>query len=165
VPGVMQITVNDNPVRWFKERHPIRVADRVLNEGFGGTYTAYLVAEAGERGYVTTVLKRRRYLPEIKSETRSLRGMAERTAINTPIQGSAADLIKLAMVRIWRRLRERGLRSAMIVQVHDELLFEVPLEEVEEVERIAREEMEGAMELRVPLRVEIHRGKNWEEAH
>ncbi len=123
------------------------------------------VAAARERGYVTTILKRRRYLPDLKSESRSARGMTERTAINTPIQGSAADLIKLAMVRIWRRLKERRLRSTMIVQVHDELLFEVPPEEVEELEGLAREEMEGAMELKVPIKVEVHRGRNWEEAH
>ena len=108
---------------------------------------------------------RRRYLPEIMSPQAAIRQFAERTAINAPIQGTAADLIKVAMVRIFRRMEEKGLSAAMIMQVHDELVFETPLAEQEALIAIVRKEMEGVLKLRVPLRVEIAAGKNWDEAH
>ena len=114
---------------------------------------------------MTTLLRRRRYLPEINSPQPAVRQFAERMAINAPIQGTAADLIKVAMVRIFRRLNGKGLSAAMIMQVHDELVFEAPVPEREVVIALVREEMEGVLKLRVPLRVEIAAGKNWDEAH
>lgn len=123
------------------------------------------ITEARRNGYVTTLLNRRRYLPEILSENRRKREFAERTAINTPIQGSAADLIKVAMINIFRRLKERGLRTKMILQVHDELIFEVPKDELEDVKSLVKSEMEGAIKLDVPIKVDIGVGPNWLEAH
>ena len=123
------------------------------------------IAEAKERGYVTTILSRRRPIPELAGTNPAVRGMGERVAINTPIQGSAADLIKLAMIRIARRLKAGERRSRMLLQIHDELIFEVPENEIEEITRLVREEMEGAMALAVPLKVEIGVGSNWSEAH
>jgi DNA polymerase-1 len=114
---------------------------------------------------VTTLLMRRRYLPEIASPQPAIRQFAERMAINAPIQGTAADLIKVAMVRIVRRLAQEGLAAAMIMQVHDELVFEVPVAERETLMSLVRQEMEGVLKLIVPLRVEIAAGKNWDEAH
>ena len=128
-------------------------------------YLDGLLAQARQEGYVTTLFKRRRYLPEILSPQPAIRQFAERTAINAPIQGTAADLIKVAMVRIFRRLAGEGLAAAMIMQVHDELVFEVPLAERERVNALVREEMEGVLKLAVPLRVEIGAGRNWDEAH
>ncbi|MDZ7263232.1 MAG: DNA polymerase I [candidate division KSB1 bacterium] len=120
---------------------------------------------ARQHGYVTTLLNRRRYLPDIHSDNRRVREFAERNAINTPIQGTAADLIKVAMINIFRRLRERKLASKMIMQVHDELVFEVPQGEVEHVKELVRTEMENAIELSVPIRVDIGVGDNWLAAH
>ncbi len=122
------------------------------------------IQRAREQRYVTTLLNRRRRLPDILSENQRVREFAERTAINTPIQGTAADLIKVAMIRIWRELKKRGLRTKMILQVHDELVFEVPTEELEEVRELVRREMEGAIKLDVPVKVEIGVGRNWLEA-
>ncbi|MEW6333098.1 MAG: DNA polymerase I [Thermodesulfobacteriota bacterium] len=133
-----------------------------------GKVRAYLdgiLAHARREGYVMTLLKRRRYLPEINSRQPAIRQFAERTAINAPIQGTAADLIKVAMVRIFRRIQEKGLAAAMIMQVHDELVFEAPAAEREALIALVREEMEGVVTLRLPLRVEIAAGKNWDEAH
>jgi DNA polymerase-1 len=114
---------------------------------------------------VTTLLKRRRYLPEIHSTQAPVRQFAERMAINAPMQGTAADLIKVAMVRIFRRLVEERLSAAMIMQVHDELVFETPASEKERVIALVRQEMEGVLTLCVPLLVEISSGRNWDEAH
>lgn len=122
-------------------------------------------AAAREHGYVTTILGRRRTMADINSPHRGTAQAAERTATNTPIQGSAADLIKLAMVAIHRRLRHERLRTAMILQVHDELVFEVPLAERDSAAALVREEMEGAYPLSVPLRVDLGWGGNWAEAH
>jgi DNA polymerase-1 len=116
-------------------------------------------------GYVTTLLGRKRPIPEIHSPNNNIRMQAERMAINSPVQGSAADLIKIAMIRIWKRLKESSLRTRMILQIHDELLFEVPQEELETVSEMIREEMEGALSLSVPLHVDIGHGCNWSEAH
>jgi len=129
------------------------------------TYLDATVADARERGYVTTVLGRRRYLPELGAKDPAVRQFAERAATNTPIQGSAADLIKLAMLALRRRLQEAGSRAQMLLQVHDELVLEAPAEEVERVRHIVREAMEGVWNLRVPLRVDVHDGPNWAEAH
>lgn len=121
------------------------------------------IQEAHQWGYVTTLCRRRRYLPDLRSRNRNVREFAERTAINTPIQGAAADLIKLAMLRIHRDLSQRGLLSRMTLQVHDELLFEVPRSEVQEMVALVREGMEGVMKLKVPLVVDISLGPNWGE--
>ena len=120
---------------------------------------------ARSRGYVTTLLGRKRPIPEIHSSNSNIRMQAERMAINAPVQGTAADLIKIAMINIWKRLKESGLKTSMILQIHDELLFEVPEDEVETASRLIKEEMEGALSLSVPLQVEIGHGRNWAEAH
>ena len=120
---------------------------------------------AREKGYVTTIFGRRRYLPDINSHNATVRGFAERNAINAPIQGTAADIIKVAMIRISNRFKREGIRSKMILQVHDELNFSVYPEEKEQVERIVLEEMQGAIQLKVPLIADCGFGENWLEAH
>ena len=127
-------------------------------------YLEATVTEGRERGWVATLLGRRRYLPELRSANPNLRGFAERMATNAPIQGTAADLVKIAMVRMAAAMAARRLRSRMLLQVHDELLFEAPPEEVEELQALAREVMESAMTLDVPLRVDIKAGADWAEA-
>ncbi len=124
-----------------------------------------MVASARKHGYVTTLFRRKRYLPDIQHGNRVLRGEAERMAVNTPIQGTAADLIKKAMLGIHERLRAENLKTKMLLQVHDELLFEAPEEELETVIPMIKNEMESVYRLRVPLVVDIHTGKNWAEAH
>ena len=119
---------------------------------------------AREQGYVETLFKRRRYIPEIRDRNYNLRAYAERTAQNSPLQGSAADLIKLAMVRTHRSIRERGLASRMLLQVHDELVFEVPTAEVETMRELVRGNMESVVKLDVPLVVDIGVGPNWRDA-
>ena len=104
-------------------------------------------------------------MPDIHSDNRRVREFAERNAINTPIQGTAADLIKVAMIKIFERLKEKKLKSKMIMQVHDELVFEVPESEIELMKELVRKEMEQAIELSVPIKVDIGVGKNWLEAH
>ena len=123
------------------------------------------ILEAREKGYIETIFRRRRYLPDINSRNAVVRGYAERNAINAPIQGSAADIIKVAMVRIYRRFREEGIRSKMILQVHDELNFSVLPEEKEKVQQIVISEMESAYKMKVPLQADCGWGKNWLEAH
>ena len=120
---------------------------------------------AREKGYAETIFGRRRYLPDINSQNATVRGFAERNAINAPIQGSEADIIKVAMIRIHQRFQKEGIRSKMILQVHDELNFSVYPEEQEQVERIVLEEMQNACKLRVPLVAEAGWGTNWLEAH
>ncbi|MBI4618685.1 MAG: DNA polymerase I [Desulfobacterales bacterium] len=128
-------------------------------------YIERILLHAKKDEYVTTLLNRRRYLPEINSKNHPTRQFAERTAINTPIQGSAADLIKVAMISISRRISRLGFSARMIMQVHDELVFEVPDDEAGSVADMVKEEMEGVMELLVPLKVDIGIGKSWGEAH
>ena len=148
--------------------------NKVILQGYGEyfskhggvkSYIDHIIQEAQEKGCVTTLFNRRRYLPEINSPNRPMRQFAERTAINTPIQGTAADLIKIAMIRIHRRLSGDGFSTKMILQVHDELVFEAPDRECEPVSELIREEMEGVMKMSVPLRVSIGCGKSWGEAH
>lgn len=127
-------------------------------------YMDDIVVEARKQGYVTTLLERRRYLPEINAKNFNLRSFAERTAMNTPIQGTAADIIKLAMVHMDRAIAERGLKSRMLLQVHDELVFEVPQEELELMKKLLPEVMAGALQLSVPLKAEVSYGSNWYEA-
>lgn len=114
-----------------------------------------------ERGYVETVLGRRRYIPDINSSNAQVRAAAERMAINMPVQGTSADIIKLAMIQIQQEMDRRGLESKMILQVHDELVFEVPKEELEEMKGLVAEVMPKAMKLSVPIKVEVKAGKNW----
>ena len=128
-------------------------------------YIDSTIENARRDGYVETLLHRRRYLPDINSRNANVRGYAERNAVNAPIQGTAADIIKIAMVKIADRLKREGLKAEMLLQVHDELNFNVPLDEVDRVKELVREEMEGAIELSVPLRVDIGVGANWLEAH
>ena len=128
-------------------------------------YMEQAKAAAREKGYAETLMHRRRYLPDITSHNATVRGFAERNAINAPIQGTAADIIKIAMVRIYERFRREGLRSKMILQVHDELNFSVYPDEKERVEKIVLEEMQGAYPLSVPLTADCGWGANWLEAH
>ena len=121
--------------------------------------------EARQQGYVPTLFGRRRYLPDINSQNATVRGFAERNAINAPIQGTAADIIKVAMIRIYQRFERENIRSKMILQVHDELNFSVYPEEKEQVERIVLEEMQGALQMQVPLVADSGFGQNWLEAH
>lgn len=127
-------------------------------------YIDQSVALAQSRGYAETILGRRRYIPELLSGDRNRRGFGERAAMNTPIQGSAADIINIAMIRIHDKLQS-GLKSRMILQVHDELLFEVIENETQELTQMVKSEMEGAYDLSVPIKVEIGKGSNWAEAH
>lgn len=127
-------------------------------------YMDTIIEQAKRDGYVTTLLNRRRYLPDLYSADFHRRSFAERTAMNTPIQGSAADLIKYAMVKIDQKLREQALQSRMLLQVHDELVFEVPEEEIETMKQLVKQEMEQALELSVPLKVDVQVGRNWYEA-
>jgi DNA polymerase-1 len=120
---------------------------------------------ARENGYVETLLGRKRFLPDINSRNGIVRGFAERNAINAPIQGSAADIIKVAMIAIFRRFEEEQLKSKMILQVHDELNFNVPMNELEVAKKIVVEEMENAYKLSVPLKTDCGNGANWLEAH
>lgn len=128
-------------------------------------YRENMAGNARQNGYITTLFNRRRYLPEIKSGNNRIRAEAERIAINTPIQGTAADIIKKAMITINDRLKREGHKTRMLLQVHDELLFEVPEKEIEIVSSIIRDEMEGVYKLDVPLKVDLNYGLSWDEAH
>jgi DNA polymerase-1 len=133
---------------------------------FGGVrdYLRQLVAQARQDGYTSTILGRRRYLPDLISDNRQRREMAERMALNAPIQGSAADIIKVAMLRVDSALREAGLRSRMLLQVHDELVFEVGAGERDALEALVRDQMGGAYPLSVPLEVSVGVGRDWDGA-
>lgn len=128
-------------------------------------YMDKTIADAKQCGYVSTLFGRRRALPELSNANRNVRASGERMARNTPIQGTAADVIKLAMVRVWRRLRSEKMESRLILTVHDELIVEAPEAEAEKAARILREEMEGCVNYSVPLSTEVHTGSNWLEAH
>ncbi|TWE03982.1 DNA polymerase I [Peribacillus frigoritolerans] len=127
-------------------------------------YMEESIHEARQKGYSTTLMQRRRYIPEITSRNFNIRSFAERTAMNTPIQGSAADIIKLAMINMNKRLKKEGLKTRMLLQVHDELIFETPPEELEILKVIVPEEMENAIELNVPLKVDYAFGPTWFDA-
>ena len=129
------------------------------------SYIAKQVNFARENGYVETVLQRRRYLKDINSRNAIVRGAAERNAVNAPIQGSAADIIKLAMINIYKRFEKEGFKSKMLLQVHDELVFDVPKEELNNIKPIIKYEMENAFKMIVPLDVELGVGDNWLQAH
>jgi DNA polymerase-1 len=128
-------------------------------------YMINSIKQAREVGFVETIFKRRRVLPDINSRNAMVRGIAERNAINAPIQGSAADIIKIAMIKIHEKFKENKIQSRMLLQVHDELDFEVFPEEVDKVKAIITNEMENAVHLSVPLTVDIGMGANWNEAH
>jgi DNA polymerase-1 len=129
------------------------------------SYQHETIELARKQGYIETILGRRRYLADINSANAVVRGFAERNAINAPIQGSAADIIKVAMVNLDREIKKRNMRSRMIMQVHDELVFDAHREEVEELKTLVAEKMSGAVQLRVPLVVDMNTGINWLEAH
>ena len=141
------------------------IVDNFANFPAISAYIEDTLASAREFGYVETLFGRRRYLPDINSKNGTVRSLAERTAINAPIQGTSADIIKLAMINVSRRIAEEGLESRMVLQIHDELLFDTIPEEVERLGRIVREEMENVIELSIPLTVECNYGNNWLEAH
>src|SRR5690625_1581741 len=126
-------------------------------------YMDDIVQEAKHAGYVTTLMNRRRYLPEITSRNFNQRSFAERTAMNTPIQGSAADIIKKAMVDLHAALVEKDLEAQMLLQVHDELILQLPKKELETIQEIVPQVMESTVELKVPLKVDMSHGKSWYE--
>lgn len=129
------------------------------------TYMDSTIAEARERGYTQTIMNRKRYLPDIHSKNKQVKQAAERIAINSPIQGSAADLIKVAMINLSGQMKTRKLQSMMILQVHDELVFECPPAEKEEMQALVKKEMEGVYQFSVPIIVDMGWGDNWNEAH
>ena len=141
------------------------IDDYFVNFPAISTYINDTVAAARENGYVETIFGRRRYLPDINSRNATVRALAERNAINAPIQGTSADIIKIAMINVDRRIRSEGLKSRMVLQIHDELVFDAIASEVEVLEKIVREEMENVITLSVPLTVECNHGNNWLEAH
>ncbi|MCD6596070.1 MAG: DNA polymerase I, partial [Bacteroidales bacterium] len=142
-----------------------------LIEGYFKTYPGvkeYMdksIAIARDKGYVETIMGRRRNLSDINSRNGMIRSMAERNAINAPIQGSAADIIKLAMIRVYDFMLEKDFKSKMILQVHDELVFDIYKPELEEINERVIQEMEGVISLQVPLKADFGVGKNWLEAH
>lgn len=149
---------------------PRRESKELIDEYFNNypkvrEYIEKVKTDAREKGYVETIFGRKRFLPDINSRNQVVRGLAERNAVNAPIQGSAADIIKLAMINTFRRLEKEKMESRMVLQVHDELVFDVKKDEREEIMRIAREEMETVCTLAVPLVVDCNYGKNWLEAH
>jgi DNA polymerase-1 len=141
-------------IKQYFERHP-GVREYIKN----------ILAEAREKGYVTTLFGRKRPVPELNSPNRNIQQQGERLAVNSPIQGTAADIIKIAMIQLRKSLHNQNIHAKMILQVHDELLFEVPESGLKAVLETAREKMEGAVSLSVPVKVDIGYGKNWAEAH
>ena len=127
-------------------------------------YLDSLIDEAKENGFVLTILNRRRFIPEIKSSNKIVKALGERLAMNAPIQGSAADIIKLAMVNVYNTLKEKELKSKIILQVHDELILNVKKDELEQVQNIVKNEMEKVLDMNVPLEVDINTGNTWYEA-
>lgn len=147
-------------------REAAEIIDQYFNQYQGiRQYMSKAVESAKEKGYVETILKRRRYLRDINSANMTVRGYAERNAINAPIQGSAADMIKVAMINIQNDITKQCLQGKMIMQVHDELVFDVPMNEIDSFKNIILERMKTAIQMRVPIEVEIGEGKNWLEAH
>lgn len=126
-------------------------------------YMTEIVEDAREKGYVSTLYHRRRYLPDIKASNFNVRSFAERTAINSPVQGSAADIIKIAMINLDKAIKEEGLQARLLLQVHDELILEAPAEEMERLSELVPEVMENAVRLNVPLKVDFNQGNNWYE--
>ena len=127
-------------------------------------FMADVVESAKRKGYVETIFSRRRYIPELSSNNYMVRKFGDRAAMNTPIQGTAADIMKIAMIKVYNELKNRGLKSRIVLQIHDELLLEVPMEEKDEVAKLLKDCMENAVSLKVPLNVEVEEGKNWYQA-
>jgi DNA polymerase-1 len=123
-----------------------------------------VVEDAKRKGYVTTLCGRRRYIPELSSNNYMVRKFGDRAAMNTPIQGTAADIMKIAMIDVYNELKKRGLKSKLVLQIHDELLIDTVESEKEEVKELLKTCMERAMTLKVPLKVEVEEGKNWYQA-
>ncbi|MDP4278909.1 MAG: DNA polymerase, partial [Bacteroidota bacterium] len=148
-----------------------RTEAKALIDGYFETYPSVksymdkVIEEARKNGWVETIFHRKRYLPDIQSHNSVVRGYAERNAINAPIQGTAADIIKLAMVHIQQSIEQQGLQSKMILQVHDELDFIVPKNELEILKNLVIKEMESVVKLKVPLKADVGYGRNWLEAH
>jgi DNA polymerase-1 len=145
-------------------------AKKIIDDYFANfpaisSYINDTIAAARETGYVETIFGRRRYLPDINSRNATVRSLAERNAINAPIQGTSADIIKLAMINVSRRLDAEGMKSRMVLQIHDELMFDAVPEEVDHLQKIVTEEMENVISLSIPLTVECNHGNNWLEAH
>jgi DNA polymerase-1 len=151
--GIPQKTGREIIERYFERYQGVR------------SYVEEMPKTGREQGFVATLFNRKRFLPDLKSRNRNIRQFAERTAINTPIQGSAADIIKLAMIRIDAELERRSLPARMIMQVHDELVFEGEAGSAQEVAQLVQDEMESVASLEVPLVVEAGIGANWDEAH
>ena len=128
------------------------------------SYMQSAIKSAKEKGYAETIFHRRRYLPELESTNHNLRSFGERVARNMPIQGSAADIIKIAMINVFNALKKQNLKSKLILQVHDELIIEAPTEEAETVKKLLKTEMENAIKMKVPLEVHIASGKTWFDA-
>ena len=147
-------TVAEKFIAAYKERHSGAIA-----------FLERCVQQARDNGFVTTILGRKLPISDINSANGNLRSFAERNAINYPIQGSAADIIKQAMLGVERAIQDEKLESRLIMQVHDELVFEVPQTELEQMKLLVEREMSGAVPLKVPLKVDINWGRNWSEAH
>ena len=145
-------------------------AQKIIDDYFAGFPSIQSFIEdtkeaARETGYVETLFGRRRYIPEINSKNATIRALAERNAVNAPIQGTSADIIKLAMIAVDNEMSKQGLKSKMVLQIHDELVFDTLPEEVETLKKIVVEKMENVVKLSVPLTVECDYGNNWLEAH
>jgi DNA polymerase-1 len=149
---------------------PVNAADEYIQNYFDRypgvkVYQDELLDEARKNGYVTTIMNRRRLIPELTSNNKNVAAMGERTAINTPVQGSAADIIKVAMIGISKTLQKKKMRTRLILQIHDELIVETPESELDQAKKILKQGMEGVISLKVPLIVDVGVGKNWSEAH
>lgn len=145
-------------------------AQKIIDDYFAGfpsilSFIEDTKASARETGYVETIFGRRRYIPDINSKNGTLRTLAERNAVNAPIQGTSADIIKMAMIEVDKAMAEAGIKSRMVLQIHDELVFDAIPEEIEDLKRIVIDRMENVVKLSVPLTVECNYGKNWLEAH
>ena len=145
-------------------------AQKIIDDYFAGfpsirSFIEDTKASARETGYVETLFGRRRYIPDINSKNGTLRALAERNAVNAPIQGTSADIIKMAMIEVDKSMTQAGLKSRMVLQIHDELVFDAVGEEIDELRRIVIDKMENVVKLSVPITVECNYGKNWLEAH
>ncbi len=149
---------------------PRAEAKKIIDDYFANfpavaSYIENTIRTVQEKGYAETLFGRRRYLPDINSRNSTVRSLAERNAVNAPIQGTAADIIKKAMINVDARMKEAGIRSRMVLQIHDELMFDAIPSEVETLKKIIVDEMENVIQLSIPLTVECNYGKNWLEAH
>ena len=140
------------------------IAPEYRGKGIASAFIERVCNDAKEKGYVSTLWGRRRYLPELNSSNGMLRAFGERVARNMPIQGTAADIIKIAMVRVYNRLKEEKMDAKLILQVHDELIVEAPENEIDKAAKILQEEMENACQMKVRLRADVNTGKTWYDA-